>query len=202
MAHFEQKDKCLVNHNLLVAETHVLSKGLGFAPLSNNPHNYSQALHKLARSYRLQHYVANKSKQWSKYIFPYPFKSKSNLNPPKASPEVEAYLNQPPVKFAGVQPKQFHPNMTHSERKAIASVKNNKLIVIKKADKGSCIVIEDTMDYERAGMEHLSDAKIYEEISHDPTLQLLKVINKLTSTLLARGYTDLPTHSHLTLNEV
>ena len=51
-------------------------------------------------------------------------------------------------------------------------------------------------------MEHLSDDKIYEEISHDPTQQLAKVINKLISTLLARGYIDSPTHSHITLNEV
>ena len=192
----------LSSYNLSEAETHVLSKGLGFAPSANKPHNYSQALQNLARSYRLQHYVANKSKQWIKYISPYPFKSKSNWNPPKASPEVEAYLNQLPVKFASIQPMQFHPNMTHSERNAIAGLKNNKLIVIKKADKGSCIVVEDTVEYERAGMEHLSDDKIYEEISHDPTQQLAKVINKLTSTLLARGYIDSPTHSHLTLNEV
>ena len=82
---------------------------------------------------------------------------------------------------------QFYPNMTHSERKSVAGLKNNKLIVIKKADKGSCIVIEDTVEYERTGMEHLSDDKIYEEISHDPTQQLAKVINKLTSTLLVRG---------------
>ena len=185
-----------------ICRRHVLSKGLSFAPSSNKPHNYSQALQNLARSYRLQHYVANKSKQCIKYISSYPFKSKSNWNPPKASPEVEAYLNQLPVTFASIQPMQFHPNMTHSERNAVAGLKNNKLIVIKKADKGSCIVVEDTVEYERAGMEHLSDDKIYEEISHDPTQQLAKVINKLTSTLLARGYIDSPTHHHLTLNKV
>ena len=58
------------------------------------------------------------------------------------------------------------------------------------------------MEYERAGMEHLSDVEMYEEIIHNPTQQLVKVINKLTSTLLARVYIDSPTHSHLTLNEV
>ena len=92
----------LSSHNMSEAEAHVLYKGMGFTSSSNKPHNYSQALHNLARSYKHNHYVANKSKQWIKHISPYPFKSKSNWNSPKASPEVEAYLNQLPVKFATI----------------------------------------------------------------------------------------------------
>ena len=50
--------------------------------------------------------------------------------------------------------------------------------MINKADKGSCIVIEDTHTYIKNGREHLANDKIYEPLDTDYTKTLTKRINE------------------------
>ena len=54
------------------------------------------------------------------------------------------------------------------EYQALLELKNNPHLVIKKADKGSFIVFQDTEDYLREGFQHLSDKKIYIALPGDP----------------------------------
>ena len=56
--------------------------------------------------------------------------------------------------------------------------------MINKADKGSCIVIEDTHTYIKNGREHLANDKIYEPLDTDYTKTLTKRINETVKKLL------------------
>ncbi len=60
-------------------------------------------------------------------------------------------------------------NLTKKERLAIKELSQNKSIIIKKADKGSSVVIMNTEDYIAEGHRQLSDGKFYQKVDHDLT---------------------------------
>ena len=74
-------------------------------------------------------------------------------------------------------------------------------IVIKSADKGLGIVVEETVSYEADGMSHLSDTTIYSPIEEDPTAQLGLAINKFVDRLYSKGVIDDITKRFLTFDE-
>lgn len=60
------------------------------------------------------------------------------------------------------------PNLSSAERTAISTLKNNNLLVIKQADKGGSLVIQDRTDYEKEAQRLLSDQKTYAVLRGDP----------------------------------
>jgi len=56
-------------------------------------------------------------------------------------------------------------------------LRKRKDIVIKIADKGSTVVIQDKQEYTETGLEHLSDRDTYNELEEDQTKQ---VANEVT----------------------
>lgn len=70
-------------------------------------------------------------------------------------------------------------NLTPLGRKALNKLAKDPNLVIKSADKGSGIVIEDREKYIKDGEEHLADETIYQS---DPTPQLSRAINKDCTT--------------------
>ena len=72
-------------------------------------------------------------------------------------------------------------------------------MVIKRADKGSGIVIEDTEQYVKDGLDHLSDESIYEKIDTDPTKSLTTAINTHVDSMLQDGIIDSTTKKYHTL---
>ena len=69
--------------------------------------------------------------------------------------------------------------MTNAEYKMIEHLKENNSIVIKKADKGSSIVILDREYYIKEAMRQLSDKKFYKECKKDLTLEHHSIIQEL-----------------------
>ena len=65
--------------------------------------------------------------------------------------------------------RKFNRNLKKEEWKAITTLRNNKYIVIKLADKGRNIVIMNTQDYLQEGLKQLSDSNHYETLEEDPT---------------------------------
>lgn len=61
-----------------------------------------------------------------------------------------------------------HPNLSSAERTALSTLKNNNLLVIKQADKGGSLVIQDKIDYEKEAHCLLSDRKTYDILKRDP----------------------------------
>lgn len=56
-------------------------------------------------------------------------------------------------------------------------------IVIKSADKGSCIIVQDSTTYIKEGFEHLSDPNTYTRLLGDPTPFLVESINSLIDNI-------------------
>ena len=74
-------------------------------------------------------------------------------------------------------------------RRAMRALTNDRNIVIKKADKGSCVVVWDRNDYIAEAEKQLSDENIYQGINFkDKTLQeLADYSNKLLKILKMKG---------------
>ena len=62
-------------------------------------------------------------------------------------------------------------------------LRKNPEIVIKKADKGSAVVIMNTTDYLREGYRQLSDGNFYVKIGEDPTEQIIDKICKVLTEI-------------------
>ena len=71
-------------------------------------------------------------------------------------------------------------------------------LLIKNADKGPGIIVEDDDDYIKDGLEHLSDTNIYEQTAEDPTVLLGQAINKFITHIANKGVIDNITEQYLT----
>ncbi|CAJ0966566.1 unnamed protein product [Ranitomeya imitator] len=74
-------------------------------------------------------------------------------------------------------------NISAQERKAIQSLKSNKEIIIKPADKAGAIVMMNTSDYMKEAKTQLMDTRYYKKLESDPTQDYYKELNKLVSCL-------------------
>ena len=84
--------------------------------------------------------------------------------------------------------KYFNPS--REEWNAIRSLADGRNIIIKKADKRSCIVIWGRNDYLMEAEKQLSDKKVYQEVSNSENIlsKLAEMSNKMFSNLKKRGY--------------
>ena len=75
------------------------------------------------------------------------------------------------------------------EWNAIRSLADDRSIIIKKADKGSCI-IWGRNDYLMKAEKQLSDKKVYQEVSNSENIlsKLAEMSNNMFSNLKKRGY--------------
>ena len=60
-------------------------------------------------------------------------------------------------------------NLNKEERKGLKELNDNPHIIIKKADKGSAVVVMNTTDYLREGYRQLSDKNFYQKVDNDQT---------------------------------
>ena len=103
----------------------------------------------------------------------------SKFNPPKPNmlEHIQEILTD---RILNHNPNRNRPrNMTNSEYNIIEHLKENNSIVIKKADKGSNIVILDREYYIKEAMRQLSDKKFYKECTKDLTLEHHSIIQEL-----------------------
>ena len=117
-------------------QINLLAKGLKFipTPIVKETQIRRQLLKdfdQFARRMRLQFIFHGKNSE------PHPFHVKSEWNP-SAQPSValESYLEEVKVLLSEIQLTKPKNNLPITERKALTSLKNNKQINLKKADKG------------------------------------------------------------------
>ena len=103
-----------------------------------------------------------------KYIFhgqnnkPHPYHVKSNWIPQvQPSVALESYLEEVKLQLAEIKLSQPRNNLSSKEREALQSLKRNKDLNVKKADKGSCVVIMDTENKINEGQTLLDNSKHY-----------------------------------------
>ena len=128
------------------------------------------------------------------------FKLPSTGRGPTAPPTVEAMARCNESDFVQRHfPHTAHrQNITPNERKAIKELQNNTQIVIKPADKGGSIVIQNRSDYLREGYKQLSNHDFYMELNYDPTeLNRITVQNKIED-MFQNGEIDITVKEYLT----
>ena len=71
-------------------------------------------------------------------------------------------------------------NLGYTARKCLRNLMMTKNIIIKKADKGSVIVVENTTDYVQNGRGHLSDKSVYKRLDRDISMPIKSsIVQKL-----------------------
>ncbi len=145
------------------------------------------------RSNRIKYFFRNEPEREK-----HPFHQISTWQPPKASQEIEAYLNRIKDTINDHTPRKMYPNLSQEEKLALTQLAKDDTIIIKSADKGSGIVVEDRDKYVEAGKRHLSDTSIYETSDSDPTEMLGGAINQFVHGIHKRGIIDDKTKEFLT----
>ena len=187
----------LSSNQLTETQQRVLTKGLSFVPSRKiNKVALKESVSRFERSNRLKYFFRNSPPQE-----PHPFKPKSTWQPPKASQEIEAYLCRIKTDINQLPPQKFYPNLSKLEHIALRELAQDPTLVIKSADKGSGIVVEDTRNYIKDGLEHLADKTIYNEIDSDPTIPLAEGINQYITQIYKKGIIDATTKEYLYFKE-
>lgn len=152
----------------------LLSKGLNFCPRpkTSNTYEIEKDFNDFARRMRLKQFFFNKNKDQTDETSEDErrFHPKSHFVPPQGDAALESFLTA--VRGDMMQQKQPNykkDNLTPPERQSLLKLRNNNDIVIKPADKGSCVVVQDKTDYIAAAQRQLSDDRFYKELDSDPT---------------------------------
>ena len=77
-------------------------------------------------------------------------------------------------------------NLTIKQLTALTNLRENKSILIKKADKGSNVAIQNVDDYVQEGLRQLGDEKFYKKLDYDPTEEFRNKIHTELERMFAK----------------
>lgn len=96
------------------------------------------------------------------------FRLKSKWNPPTGSPALELFLSRLEADIFALLPGiNRNLNLNRKEWLAMKGLAADRSIVIKQADKGSCVVVRGREDYLAEAERQLNDNSIYETFKND-----------------------------------
>ena len=146
-------------------EIKILEKGLDYAPIQNkiNKPEVRRDFEDFARRMRLKWYFRNEPT--SSFSERPSFKPKSSWKPPKGNPSLELFLSQIEKELFEVCKSNLgYSNFSKEEWQCMRLLANDRSIVIKKADKGSCVVVWDREDYIAEASKQLNDESVYKSV--------------------------------------
>ena len=111
------------------------------------------------------------------------FRPKSNWKPNPPNKTLDLFQKSVKQEILKSRVKKRHyNNLTKQERIGLKKLKDNPNIIIKKADKGSAVVVMNTTDYLKEGYRQLSDEQFYQKIPTDITSDISeKIATQLTT---------------------
>ena len=144
-------------------EIKVLDKGLDYLPIQKkmNEPELRKEFYEFCRRMRIKWYFRNKpTPQFSEVPC---CKNKSSWRPPNGHPALEVFLSKFEKDLFDICKKQqTYSNFNSEEWKAMRSLADDRNLVIKKVDKGSCVVVSDRNDHLIEAEKQLSDIKMFE----------------------------------------
>ena len=122
------------------------------------------------------------------------FTEKSNWKPTNPRQSLEVFKRAFKTCLLKSKPKNVRkvrkPNLTYHQTKGLRLLSENPDTVIKKADKGSAIIIINSTDYLREGYRQLGDPNFYTKLDHDPTPKIKESIDKTLNQMRSKGPLD------------
>ena len=99
-------------------------------------------------------------------------------------------------------PRRKHTatNTSRSDSKCISDLAKDSNIVIKKADKGGAVVLQNRADYMKEGECQLSDGKFYQKVNSDLTYSHNDIVKGQLRGMTARGQITKSVEKYLTLD--
>ena len=178
----------LSNYNLNDSERTIVKKGLKFCPtpVSNNLCQDITDRDSFCRSIKCKEYFNGRNMSCNSKV-----RAPSAWEPDNSevSPEVNHFISMIESYPSSSKRNKIIHNVSLEERKAITSLRNNRDILIKKADKGSATVIMNRNYYRDKIMEMLSDVNTYNEIPNNIDKNIIAKIKTL-----AKKYKNILTH--------
>jgi hypothetical protein len=92
-------------------------------------------------------------------------------------------------------------NLTKLQFMGIQELSTNPHIVLKKADKGSCVVVMNTNDYIREGLRQLSNQDNYQTLTSDPTEKFTENVKSVLEQMLNEELISLDTFMYLNVDK-
>lgn len=196
-----EKETLVVNLSsriLNTAEEAVLSRGLGFVMTPvYKPFNTQIDLFKLIRMIKLRKFFGPSSiMREGPQVGP----SKSRFTPNIMDPMITAFerLVQRDIASLEQQPQKYGYNLTALEKSAVESLKSDRSIIIKEADKGGAIVLLDWEIYITEINKQLDNKDFYQKITYDPGKQIQVLIQTVLVEATNLGYITEETAKSLT----
>ncbi len=159
----------LSSRHLTTLEREVLTLGLKFAPMPKkipDPLEFYERYHEQCQ-WQYNKLIARPSNH------PLPELIEEHLGQIKSRLEEIKELRDPS------KIKQYYHNLSQDHQKALIALRKDRSLTIKPADKGTCIVIQDTTEYLREGLRELEDKETYVEIQEDQTQETAREANTL-----------------------
>ena len=163
---------------LTETEIWVLEKGLGFAPTPTgiNESDLKRDFNKFSRKMRCKWYFRNQPTE--NVSEKSAFDVKRNWNPSNGHPALEIFLSKLENEGFFVLPSTPRDyNLSKEEWLAMRGLAEHRNIIIKPADKGSCVALWDGEDYLAEAEEQLQDIDIYEDTDFKES-DLVKLVEK------------------------
>ena len=159
----------------------MLEKGLDFAPIQRkvNEPELRRDFEEFCRKMRIKWHFRNDLLEDFSQIPA--FRSKSAWKPPTRHPNLEVFLSCVEQElFKDIETPLRYSNLTSEEWRAIRSLADDRNIVIKKADKGSAVVVWGRNDYVKEAEKELKDTKVYKQVDFKKKL-LCELVDKSNS---------------------
>ena len=121
------------------------------------------------------------------------FRPNSNWKTPPGHPGLELFLSQLEKEIFNGLPNDFisvPSNMSKEEREALRGLADDRSIVIKQANKGSCVVVWCRDDYIKEANKQLEDKTVYKDINFKVTIlaDLVDKSNRIFKSLHTHIY--------------
>ena len=146
-------------------EIKILEKGLDKAPIQkkiNEPES-RRDFENIARRMRLKWYF--RSEPTSSFSEHPSFTPKSSWKPPEGNSSLELFLSQIEKELFQVCKSNLgYSNFSKEEWQCMRLLANDRSIVIKKADKGSCVVVWDSADYIAEASKQLNNESVHKSV--------------------------------------
>ena len=163
-----------------------MNKGLNFIPTPSREHpsHILQDFLLFDRKLRLKYFFIDKETDNNTPPEDRPLKLTTGWTPPATQDmnfdNYTKFTHQELMQELLKPPKYHRFNLTKKERQAVKSLSQNPNIIIKPADKGGAIVIQDKQNYIEECLRQLNNMEHYKKLYYNPTT---KYNNKILKTL-------------------